>query len=288
MIVLDRISPKVKPVVFCILGFIVILLLNEKLKSDLQTTQQITAREVEVQRLCKIPALENRTQFYKYFANAEYKCSNVSWFGTTKGGGRKAVCMDSVFNITPGDCHVLSFGINNDFSFDDDFDHFGCKVYAFDPTMDMEDQQRSPNSRFLKLGIGNIKGKRKVGMGRSFNFLEVDRYENILERLGLTNTIIDYIKMDVELSELEFFQDIFRNSPHLLKNIKQMEVEVHHGYHGEGIEGNPGQGGEMGPMSTFQIFWQYFHELRCHGFKVANVKKPHMGSRWSEPLWVRN
>lgn len=152
--------------------------------------------------------------------------------------------------------------------------------------MGKEDHDRSKNLRFLKLGIGNIKGRKKVGMDKNFQFLEVDRYENILERLGLTNTIIDYIKMDVELSEIDFFQDLFRNSPHLIKNIKQMEVEVHHGYHGEGIEGSPGQGGEMSPMSTFQIFWQYFHELRCHGFKVADVTHGHMGSKWSEPLWV--
>lgn len=56
----------------------------------------------------------------------------------------------------------------------------------------------------------------------------VDRYENLLKRVGLTNHIVDYIKMDVELSELDFFQDVFFNSPHLLNNIKQIGMEVHH------------------------------------------------------------
>lgn len=44
------------------------------------------------------------------------------------GDGKKLVCMDSRFNIKPGNCLVFSFGINNEWSFEDDFDKFGCKV----------------------------------------------------------------------------------------------------------------------------------------------------------------
>ena len=40
--------------------------------------------------------------------------------------------------------------------------------------------------------------------------------------------MVDYLKLDVELSELEFFQDMFFNTPHLLANVKQIAMEVHH------------------------------------------------------------
>lgn len=46
--------------------------------------------------------------------------------------GRKWVCMSPRFNIVPGHCVALSFGIDKDFSFDDDLDHrFNCKVTSF-------------------------------------------------------------------------------------------------------------------------------------------------------------
>ncbi|KAK7081616.1 hypothetical protein SK128_016141 [Halocaridina rubra] len=196
----------------------------------------------------------------------------------------KAVCLDPELNITAGNCHVLSFGINNEWSFDDAFANYGCKVFAFDPTMGVNDHQRSKNVQFFNLGIGNIKGWRKVGMLHDFDYFQVDRYENILQRLGLINTIIDYIKMDVELSELEFLQDVIRNSPHLLKNIKQIAMEAHHGYNGEGVMLSPVDFPDMSPMSAFQLFWEYFHELECHGFKLLHS---HQNIPWTEAVWGR-
>ena len=45
-----------------------------------------------------------------------------------KEGAQRPVCMDARYNITPGDCVVFGFGINNDFSFEDSFADFGCMV----------------------------------------------------------------------------------------------------------------------------------------------------------------
>ncbi|KAK7085794.1 hypothetical protein SK128_017049 [Halocaridina rubra] len=90
--------------------------------------------------------------------------------------------------------------------------------------------------------------------------------------------------MDVELSELEFFQDVFRNSPHLLKNIKQIGMELHHGYFGEGIGRKNDKLSDTGPTSTFTLFWQYFHELECYGFKLIHSRK---NTPWTEVVWAR-
>lgn len=44
------------------------------------------------------------------------------------GDGRKFVCMDKRFNIKPGNCTIFSFGVNNEWSFEDEMEKFGCKV----------------------------------------------------------------------------------------------------------------------------------------------------------------
>lgn len=38
---------------------------------------------------------------------------------------------------------------------------------------------------------------------------------------------IDVVKLDVELSEVDFMQDMLFNSRHVLKNIKQIAMEIH-------------------------------------------------------------
>ena len=47
--------------------------------------------------------------------------------------------------------------------------------------------------------------------------------------LNLEKKTIDYLKLDVEGSEMEIFKDIFLNSPYLLNHIKQIGIEIHIG-----------------------------------------------------------
>ncbi|XP_063584743.1 uncharacterized protein LOC134762296 [Penaeus indicus] len=146
------------------------------------------------------------------------------------------MCLDERFGIQAGKCVVLSFGINNEWSFEDDVEKLGCKVYAFDPTMGMENHQRTPSIRFFKLGISDVEGEKRIGMNpvaTDFNFRKtfpVDRYENIVRRLGLEGRVIDYVKMDIELAELDVLRDLLDNSPRLLRNINQLAIEIHHDY----------------------------------------------------------
>ncbi|XP_071537120.1 probable methyltransferase-like protein 24 isoform X1 [Panulirus ornatus] len=233
---------------------------------------------------CPIPPLTSISQYNDYLNTAQTHCHNWAQMGgwlSAPGDGMKYVCLDERFNIRPGNCVVLSFGVNNEWSFEDDMDKFGCKVYAFDPTMGMDDHHRSTNVWFLKLGISNFQGQKKIGMNRNpldFDFNQsfpVDRYENIIERLGLSGHVIDYVKLDVELSELDFLQDIVNNSPHLLHNIKQLAIEIHHDL----------VKGKLDPTSTLQIFWPYFHRLHCHGF---NIILSRFAGFWREIVWARD
>lgn len=47
--------------------------------------------------------------------------------------GQKAVCLDTEVRPIKGKCLVYSFGVNNEWSFEDAMDQYGCDVYAFDP-----------------------------------------------------------------------------------------------------------------------------------------------------------
>ncbi|KAK7065261.1 hypothetical protein SK128_006595, partial [Halocaridina rubra] len=226
--------------------------------------------EIPYTKDCPLKLLQDSTEFMNYFKKLEGVC--VDWRAYGKGDGLKYICMDPVFNIKPGNCNVLSFGINNEWSFDDEMDKFGCKVYAFDPTMKKEDHNRSENIQFFKLGIGSIDGKQKVGMDNSWSMERVNRYETILKNLRLTDVPIDYVKMDVEYSEIDFLADMFISSPQLFKNIKQIGMEVHHGYDDKGL----------GHNSFFQMFWLAFQLLKCQGFKVIYIRP---NGPWHEVVW---
>lgn len=58
----------------------------------------------------------------------------------------------------------------------------------------------------------------------------MDRYENILKKLALSEKEIDYLKIDIEGSEINFFNDVIKNSPHLLQRVKQIGMEIHPSY----------------------------------------------------------
>ena len=51
-----------------------------------------------------------------------------------------------------GDCLIYSFGVDEDWTFEDIMGDLGCKVYAFDPSVEYP-RQRSKNIFFEKMGV---------------------------------------------------------------------------------------------------------------------------------------
>ncbi|KAK4313598.1 hypothetical protein Pmani_015053 [Petrolisthes manimaculis] len=91
---------------------------------------------------------------------------------------------------------------------------------------------------------------------------EIDRYINILKKLNLENSTIDYLKIDIESSELSFFEDVLYQTPNLLKNVKMMGMEIHARHHGR------------------QTFWEFFQRLECLGFKVIFTEMNQVKINW--------
>ena len=79
------------------------------------------------------------------------------------GDGGWEICED--VDVRPRQpCVIYSFGINNEFSFDDySAKTYGCHVYSFDPSMKQASHNRSDHVHFYKWGLAGNTEKRSNG-----------------------------------------------------------------------------------------------------------------------------
>ena len=141
--------------------------------------------------------------------------------------GDKFVCMDRMRLDQP--CLIYSFGIANDWTFEDFMDFRGCEIHAHDPTVDFP-SDRGNNIRFEKLGLGVEKGP------------TMDTLANILLDNGHTDTVVEYLKVwnisffnilfsyyfakiDIEAWELGGLPNWLESGA--LRNVNQLALELH-------------------------------------------------------------
>ena len=51
---------------------------------------------------------------------------------------------------------VIPYRTGDDFSFDEEMANYGCKVFAFDPTMGKEDHEHSAGVMFYNLAVSDV------------------------------------------------------------------------------------------------------------------------------------
>ncbi|KAK0048817.1 methyltransferase-like protein 24 [Biomphalaria pfeifferi] len=151
--------------------------------------------------------------------NTNVLCRRKIRLGKIDDGGWE-VCDDP--DVRPRDpCIVYSFGINNDFSFDDDAAKvYGCHVYSFDPSMSNAKDQydRSSNVHFYKIGLD----------GRTYvndKNWPLFTFQDIRAKLKHENSTIDLVKMDIENSEWPSLPQMAASGQ--LANVKQFLFEYH-------------------------------------------------------------
>ena len=66
--------------------------------------------------------------------------------------GDKFICLDAIL-AAKEPCIIYSFGINNEWTFEDQMDVQGCSIYAYDHTIDAP-AERGNNIKFFKQGLG--------------------------------------------------------------------------------------------------------------------------------------
>lgn len=163
-----------------------------------------------------------RSVYNEYISSVQFHCKHVVRMGKINDGGWD-VCHDFMLKShMKSPCIVYSFGIENDFSFDDDISNtYGCRVYAFDPSMGVEDYQRSEKVYFFNKGLHNH--KRVIKKGRMY--WNMDSLDGIRKQLNHTQKPIKILKMDIERAEWIVLKQIIDTGQ--LSNVEQFLVELH-------------------------------------------------------------
>lgn len=149
----------------------------------------------------------------------------------TRFMGNWPVCFDEPYSPIRKDraCVVYSFGIANDFRFDDALADINCTVYSFDPSMGVEDHKRNARVHFFNLGIGaedNANFAPRIdGYTDSSSRWNVKKLRSIMKTLGHSNNSLSIIKLDVESNEWTVLANLLAEG--LLQSIPQVLVEWH-------------------------------------------------------------
>ncbi|KAI9559264.1 hypothetical protein GHT06_016053 [Daphnia sinensis] len=136
--------------------------------------------------------------------------------------GQKTVCIDPEVAPDPDECLVYSFGINHEWSFDEQIHNYGCEVFSFDPSMGFDHHDHSPGIHFYNWGLGDKDETSENGWAiRSLTSI----YNNLTARHG--NRIIDYLKIDVESAEWKALPEMIASG--MMSKVRQLGIEVHFG-----------------------------------------------------------
>ncbi|KAH9500740.1 Methyltransferase-like protein 24 [Bulinus truncatus] len=151
-----------------------------------------------------------------------HPCKNMVNFGNWP------VCQDEQFVVNQP-CLVYSFGIANDFSFDDHAGRMGCKVHSFDPSMNKTDHVRNENVTFYNMGIAaydtNGWEPYKDAYITHKQIWKVRTLKSIMSELNHANRNLDILKIDVESTEWTVLNNIVETD--MLKNIRIFLIEYH-------------------------------------------------------------
>jgi hypothetical protein len=128
--------------------------------------------------------------------------------------GQYPVCLDPI-PPTPGHCLVYSFGINNEWSFDQHFDSYGCQVYSFDASIGLEHFDKTPNIHFYGLFLGSKDENKTLTLSTIYKMLVPKHGE----------AVIDYLKIDIEANEWHVLPQIVQSG--MLQKVRQLAIEAH-------------------------------------------------------------
>lgn len=170
------------------------------------------------------PDILNRTShadlrelYHRYIQNIQIRCRRQIHLGAERDGGYH-ICEDpEVAPVRP--CLIYSFGIRNDFSFDDDISKtFGCEVHSFDPGDGQTDHRHSPSVMFHNLGIGGTNVVTPAGW-------QLKTLNTIRHKLGHSTRRLDILKIDTEGAEWSSIREMLQNKS--IDDVRQLIVEFH-------------------------------------------------------------
>jgi len=193
--------------------------LRESFNRDCIDWSKISADSMTARQIVEYLKWTNHSscQISHYFGG---NYGSVSLLFSPGMDGQKAVCVDFQVEPVSEACIVYSFGISNEWSFDEAMQKYGCYVFAFDPSMNKEDHLHSKRIHFYNLGLGYEDAVRSNG----WNMKTLSSiYKMLKPKHG--DMIIDYLKIDIEGDEWSVIENIITSG--MLSKIRQMGVEIH-------------------------------------------------------------
>lgn len=173
------------------------------------------------EKLKSLPLNQLGVIFNRYVTSLQVLCKQIVRMGRIPDGGWD-ICHDKKYRPSQH-CLVYSFGIDNDFSFDDDIaDTYECEVHSFDPSLNLKKHQHASRVWFYPLGLSGSKRKIKGYRG---GYWQLDTIDNIRRGLGHDKRQIDVLKMDIEHAEWDVIPSLAKSG--LLQDVVQLSVEIH-------------------------------------------------------------
>ncbi|XP_033728370.1 methyltransferase-like protein 24 [Pecten maximus] len=171
-----------------------------------------------VSDLCRMSLPDLEYLYQRYLNTIQTVCKTPRRFGKITDGGWD-VCVEPQYLPSKG-CLVYSFGINNDFSFDDEIaDSHNCEVHSFDPSMKVKSHiRRKSRTFFHDTGLSDVSRTNPVGTEwRMLTFKDIRTDLNHSERMP------DVVKMDIEVWEWNVLPEMFATG----QFPRQLIIEFH-------------------------------------------------------------
>ena len=167
---------------------------------------------------------------YFYWSNASScQLAHEMWKDPSGLDGQKAVCLDPQVRPPPGDCIIYSFGISNEWSFDEAMEAYGCRVFAFDPSMGKGNHNHSRNIQFFNIGLSD----RDYTTEKGWQMKTLSSIYKLLVPFH-GERIIDYLKIDIESAEWDVLPQLIPSG--MFAKVRQLGVEFHLDNRGDTLE----------------------------------------------------
>jgi hypothetical protein len=193
-------------------------LLQQQQQRRCSTTQLLCGveRELVGGKMLQIDTLKH--EFHRMMAaDKPSVCTKTRHFGETGDGGYDVCISPSAVHLTNSSCLVYSFGISNDWTFDEDMSHYGCEVHSFDPSIGLPDHIHPPNVNFHNIGLWGD----DIVNAKNWT---LKRLSSIRRLLGHEKRIIDVLKIDVEGAEWPFLRDVTSANDFASVDVSSSEV----------------------------------------------------------------
>ncbi|CAL1528142.1 unnamed protein product [Lymnaea stagnalis] len=208
---------------------------------------------------------EVEEQFFRFVENKDIKCERDLRLGSWNDGGWN-VCMSPPYKLL-SPCVVFSFGIGDDWQFDDSIANgYSCTVLAFDPSIPVPRSMRSPLIHFRKIGLGAKNERNSKGW-------DLKTLRQHFKDEGYWGVTVDYVKMDIELMEWDVLKQVIRDGS--LEHVKQLGFEMHtpelSRIYKKANQTLPERNQTAAKLEFIQMF-ETLHALERIGFKKFNYR----------------